>query len=86
MPETITFQHVFHYSLQTSGIFLPVRLEFAGGVAKLKAKVDTGASYCIFWRGYGEDLGLNIEQGIPEEISTVMGNSSYKWLGTSSAT
>lgn len=74
MPETITFQNTFRYSLQTSGIILPVRLAFAGLFVDFKASIDTGASYCIFWRGYGEQLGLNIEQGIPETISTAMGS------------
>ena len=74
MPETLSFQHVYHYSLHTVGITVPVRLDYAGEYAEFKARVDTGASYCIFSRIYGEELGLNIEQGIPEEISTVMGN------------
>jgi hypothetical protein len=74
MPETLTFQHVYQYSLRAVGITVPVRLDYAGKYAEFTAKVDTGASYCIFSRFHGEELGLNIEQGTPEEISTVMGN------------
>ena len=62
MPDTLIFQHVYHYSLHTVGITVPVRLDYAGKYAEFKAKVDTGASYCIFSRIYGEELGLNIEQ------------------------
>lgn len=38
------------------------------------AKVDTGATYCIFRHLYGELLGLNIESGVPENISTATGS------------
>lgn len=74
MPETITFQHVFQYSLQTPGIVLPVRLEFAGKSVDFKASVDCGASYCIFSRQWTEKLGLNVDQGIPDSVGTAMGS------------
>lgn len=74
MPEALTFQHVYRYSLETPGIVVPIRLDFAGKFVTFKAKIDTGASYSIFWRGHGEEMGLNIEDGIPDEVSTAMGN------------
>lgn len=37
-------------------------------------KLDTGASFCIFRRIYGELLGLTIESGQPETLSTPMGS------------
>lgn len=37
---------------------------------RLLAKLDTGASFCIFERVYGEELGLNIEGGEEIRIST----------------
>jgi hypothetical protein len=74
MAESLSFRHVFLYELQKFGITVPVRLDSSARFVEFKAKVDTGASYCIFARIYGETLGLNIEQGILEEISTVMGN------------
>jgi hypothetical protein len=74
MSESLSFRQSYSYELQKIGIAVPVRLDFGGRFVELKAKVDTGASYCIFARVFGETLGLNIESGIPEEISTVMGS------------
>ncbi|MEW6213494.1 MAG: hypothetical protein AB1631_34685, partial [Acidobacteriota bacterium] len=34
------------------------------------AKIDSGASYCIFERRHGKALGLNIESGLLQPIST----------------
>jgi len=39
----------------------------------LNAKVDTGATYCIFERKVGLSLGLNIEDGLEQPISTATG-------------
>ena len=36
-------------------------------------KLDTGSSFCIFQRHYGELLGLEIEKGEPEIIRTATG-------------
>lgn len=37
------------------------------------AKLDTGASHCIFERAYGEQLGLNVEGGQPKTFRTANG-------------
>jgi hypothetical protein len=37
------------------------------------AKIDTGSSNCLFDRGYGEALGLRIEEGVHQTYSTVNG-------------
>lgn len=74
MSESLSFRQVYSYGHQKIGIEIPVRLDFGGRFVEFKAKVDTGASYCIFARVFGETLGLHIESGVPEEISTVMGS------------
>lgn len=38
-----------------------------------EAKVDTGATYCIFERKHGESIGLSIETGLQQPISTANG-------------
>jgi len=35
--------------------------------------VDTGASFCIFQRDYAEQLGINVESGVHEVVSTPNG-------------
>jgi len=37
------------------------------------ARVDTGASFCIFQRLHAETVGIVVESGTPIRISTVMG-------------
>jgi hypothetical protein len=39
----------------------------------LPAKVDTGASHCIFERRHGEALGLSIEISLPQLIGATTG-------------
>jgi predicted aspartyl protease len=41
---------------------------------KLDAKIDTGATDCISARKFGEEIGLNIEQGNMVSVSTATGN------------
>jgi len=50
-------------------------LTLSYGVARveLHAKVDSGASACIFARGHGELLGLTIENGAPDYFGTATG-------------
>jgi hypothetical protein len=38
------------------------------------AKVDSGSSFCIFQRFYGESLGLVIESGHSQRIGTATGS------------
>lgn len=46
---------------------------------RLLAKLDTGASHCIFERVYGEQLGLNIEGG--DRITLHTANSEFQAYG-----
>lgn len=62
-----------HYDVGQPGITVPVRLSSGNLTQILTAKLDTGASFCIFRRGVGEALGLNVETGEPKWISTVTG-------------
>lgn len=73
MAETLAFNILFQYDTRRSGITVPVRLEWAGRRTEFKAKVDSGSSACIFARNYGEDLGLNIENGSLQRFETMTG-------------
>jgi hypothetical protein len=72
--HTLNFEDLYEYDDGVSGITLPVKLSFGGQDVKALAKLDTGSTYCIFQRERGEELGLNIESGEQEEISTRMGS------------
>ena len=40
---------------------------------ELFAKVDTGADYCVFSRGYAEALLIDVDTGIAQRFSTAAG-------------
>lgn len=72
--HTLTFETLHHYDLREVGVSLPVQLRFGGQVVDIAAKVDTGADNCIFAREYGERLGIDIEQGTPQNFGTATGH------------
>jgi hypothetical protein len=71
--ETLSFGASYNYDTRQTGITVPISLSCGGARVELHAKVDTGASACIFARGHGELLGLTIENGAPEYFSTATG-------------
>ena len=70
MPYPLQFDTLYEYDPKPSGISIPVSLRLSGEPVDLVAKLDTGASFCIFQREYGERLGLTIENGRLEWVST----------------
>jgi hypothetical protein len=71
---SLNFEDLYEYDAGASGITLPVELGFGGQRVRVLTKLDTGSTYCVFQRERGEELGLNIESGSQEEISTPMGS------------
>ena len=68
--ERINFSLRHTYSAER-GIELPIELRLVGSkIVRINANVDTGASFCIFQREYGEQLGLDIERGVHEFVRT----------------
>lgn len=59
----LEFDRAHSYGSLTDGITLPIVLRSGREAVWLTAKVDTGASHCLFKRGQGELLGLDIETG-----------------------
>lgn len=70
---TLSFDVVHTYPDNEDGIELSVMLKAGSHETRLQAKVDTGATYCIFERAYAEALGIEVESGIPMRISTATG-------------
>ncbi len=80
MATILTFHRSHDYSAQsTDGITVPIELTAGQRTVRLLAKVDTGASFCIFARDYGEQLGLNIEGG--DRITVHTANSEFQAYG-----
>jgi hypothetical protein len=74
MPLTLSFATVYSYDTGITGIEIPILLQSGPRTIELTAKVDTGASSCIFERIYGEKLGFDIESGSLQRINTVTGS------------
>jgi hypothetical protein len=73
MSTQITFTETLSYKDHPAGILIPATLSFAGLIANVDAKVDTGAEVCLFSRETGVRLGLPIEDGLPIRLSTLAG-------------
>lgn len=61
------------------GITVPISLKSGEKEITVTTKLDTGSTFCVFKREAGEDLGLKIENGILEYLSTPTG--SFKAYG-----
>ena len=52
---------------------MPVRLSLGDQFIDFDARVDTGASFCIFNRGYVGALGIDIEAGQAVQVGMAAG-------------
>ena len=73
MSQQLSFERLIAYDPGQAGITVDVLLSLFDERVAFTAKVDTGASYCIFERRHGEALGLEIESGLLQLISTATG-------------
>jgi len=69
----LSFRIEYQYGNER-GILAPVALRYAGRETGFFARVDTGASFCIFQRLHAEMVGIVVESGQPARISTVTGS------------
>ena len=74
MAFTLEFDNEILFNVNKTGIEVPVWLYRGDAAVSFNAKIDTGASSCIFECIHGEMLGLNIEDGTPENFSTNVGS------------
>lgn len=66
----LEFENLLSYDAGQVGIDIDVSLKIVGKSVEFTAKIDTGASNCIFERRFGEELGLDIESGMPQRFGT----------------
>ncbi|HYL98412.1 MAG TPA: aspartyl protease family protein [Blastocatellia bacterium] len=79
MAYTLSFLTKHSYDTTKTGITVPVELAYGTNVVQVDAKLDTGASFCIFERAYAEMLGLDVESGTKMLVSTA--NSTFECFG-----
>lgn len=70
----LEFERLHLYDTSKIGIEIDVWLSITGKSVNLTAKIDTGASYCLFERRVGEGLGFEIESGMAQRFGTATGN------------
>jgi hypothetical protein len=70
----LSFGELVNYDSGHPSITVPVALGSSWARVECDAKVDTGASNCIFARSVGLELGLDIESGLRLLVATVTGN------------
>jgi voltage-gated potassium channel Kch len=73
MAHELSFERLIQYDPGQPGITIDAEIRLLEKRVTIAARVDTGASYCIFERKHGEALGLDIESGLMQPISTATG-------------
>jgi predicted aspartyl protease len=71
--EILTFTKSYQYNTLKTGITVLVVLQYDAKEIDFEAKIDTGASYCIFERKHAERLGIDVESGEPLKFGTATG-------------
>lgn len=74
MIHRLSFSELLNYDAGQPGITVPVTLSLNQTQVSCEAKVDTGASLCVFARSHGEQLGLDIASGLRQIMGTVTGS------------
>ncbi|MGH9938514.1 MAG: hypothetical protein ACREAM_19910 [Blastocatellia bacterium] len=74
MTHQLIFKAAYDYDQQAVDINLPVILRSGSMAWESTAKLDPGSTFCIFRRLVGEQLGFDIERGIPQWISAATGS------------
>lgn len=69
----LDFENLIDYDPGDSGIMVNTTLKLSEKSVSFPAKIDTGASFCIFERRFGEQLGFEIEKGLFQRVGTANG-------------
>jgi hypothetical protein len=70
----LNFDTLHNYGPDKNSLEIPVTLHLGRSTVKFPARLDTGAAFCVFERGYAETLGLTVETGSPLRFSTAVGS------------
>ncbi|MBX9599367.1 MAG: aspartyl protease family protein [Bryobacteraceae bacterium] len=64
----------YEYDSRQEGITVPVISRTPDGTVELPAKLDTGATNCLFERSYADILGIEVEKGRRRTFQTANGH------------
>lgn len=73
MEYQLSFSHRCAYQSTETGITIEAILRYGQKQESCLAKVDPGSQACLFERGLGEALDINIESGYRRRFSTLTG-------------
>jgi len=79
MSFKIDFEKLVRYDAGEAGISLNIELRLGRDSIFFEAKIDTGSSFCVFERRYGEEIGIEIETGLRNRVSTA--TDSFRVFG-----
>ena len=74
MNHKLEFEKLIRYDAGEAGISVKVELRLGRDSIGFEAKVDTGASFCVFERSRGEEIGIEIETGLRNRVGTATGS------------
>lgn len=70
MSHHLQFEKLVLFDIDQDGISLNAEIKYGDASVKINAKIDTGATYSIFERRFGEEIGLDIENGMRQRFGT----------------
>ncbi len=70
----VEFDRLVEYNAGEAGITVEITVGLSDKQVSFNAKIDTGSSFCIFERMYAEELGLKIDGGLFQRVSTATGS------------
>jgi len=73
MKHQLSFNTSYDYDPRAVDINVPVTLSSGEATWAATAKLDPGSTFCVFQREIGEQLGIDIEQGIPHSKRAYFG-------------
>lgn len=75
MAYTLIFDRQFFYNNEEDSISIETKIKYVDQETSFTAKVDTGASLCIFKREIAEELGIEVENTeIAQRVRNANGN------------
>jgi hypothetical protein len=73
MSHQLNFAIKHIYDSTKVGITIKTTLRINELFVSLNTKIDTGSEYCLFKREFGEALGIEVETGYQQNLSTLAG-------------
>ncbi len=77
--KQLSFAEEHRYKDDDEGIPISILLTYGGKTIRVAAKVDTGATVCLFSYEDGLDLGVPVEHGIPLRLGGLNDSLEAFW-------